>query len=70
MVYREYRSTRELAAYQPVRADTNGIAAGAVGFPSREEAGFGLGVAPTMGAFDYKFGHYNFPTLLSHLAYQ
>ena len=45
------------AACQLVRADINGIAAGAVDFLSREEAGFGLRITPTVGAFDYKFGH-------------
>lgn len=63
-------AVRALAACQLVCADIDGVAAGAVDFLSRKEACFGLGVAPTVGAFDYKFGHYNFPTLLSHLAYQ
>lgn len=57
-VYREYIAAGGLAAGKFVRADTNGIAAGAVDFLSREEAGFGFGVAPAMGAFDYKFGHF------------
>ena len=56
-VYREYIAAGGLAAGKFVRADTNGVAAGAVGFLSREEAGFGLGVAPAMGAFNYEFGY-------------
>ena len=50
-------AVRALAAYQLVCADIDGVAAGAVDFLSCEEAGFGLHVAPTVGAFDYKFGH-------------
>ena len=56
-MYREYIAAGGLAAGKFVRADTNGIAAGSVDFLSREEAGFGLGVAPAMGAFNYEFGH-------------
>lgn len=48
-VYREYIAAGGLAAGKFVRADTNGVATGTVGFLSREEAGFGLGVAPTVG---------------------
>ena len=51
----EQQRKRKLAACLLVRADIDGIAAGTVGFPSREEAGFGLGVAHTVGAFDYEF---------------
>lgn len=70
-VYRKYTAAGGLAAGKFVRADTNGVAAGAVGFPSREEAGFGLGAAPAMGAFNYEFGHgfisYSVLFLLSRL---
>lgn len=56
-VYREYIAAGGLAAGKFVCADTNGVAAGAVGFLSREDAGFGLGVTPTVGTFDYEFGY-------------
>ena len=45
------------AAAELVRADIDGVAAGAVDLLARKEAGLGLGVTPTIGAFDYKFGH-------------
>lgn len=45
------------AAGQLIRADVDGVAAGTVDFLSRKEAGLGLGVAPTVGAFDDKFRH-------------
>ena len=44
-------------AAELVRADINGIAAGTINFLLRKEACFGLGVAPTVGAFNYKFRH-------------
>lgn len=56
-MYRKYIAAGGLAAGKFVRADTNGIAAGAVDFLSREEGGFSFGVAPAVGAFDYNFGH-------------
>ena len=46
------------AAGELVRGDMDGIAAGAVDFLPREEAGLGLRIAPTAGAFNYKFGHF------------
>lgn len=45
------------AAAELVRADINGIAAGAVDFFARKEASLCFGITPTIGAFDYKFGH-------------
>ena len=53
-MYRKYIAAGGLAAGKFVRADTNGIAAGSVDFLAREEAGFGFGVAPHRGTFDYK----------------
>lgn len=45
-------------AGQAVGADIDGVAAVAVDFPAGKEAGLGLGIAPAVGAFDYKFGHF------------
>lgn len=51
-VYREYIAAGGLAAGKFVRADIEGVAAGAVNFLSREKARFGFFVAPTVRALD------------------
>ena len=49
------------AAAELVRADINGVAAGAVNLLARKKAGLGFRITPTVGAFDYKFGHFSTP---------
>ena len=48
-------------AGQLVRADIDGVAAGAVDLLSGKEAGLGFHVFPTVGTFHYKFRHIDIP---------
>ena len=57
-------AVRAGAAGQLVGADVDGVAAGTVDFLACKEAGFGLGVAPAIRAFDHKFRHDRFSPVI------